>query len=148
MTDRVRTASRRATESPSGGAQTARSSSTLRRACDVKPLLPRRFPAPCRRRRHRHHRSGAARGLPRWPPNRDYSLPWQSGMTGIGYDPKKVGGDIDSIDELLTNPKLKGKVTFLTEFGDTMGLVMLANGDDPSKVTNASFARAVAKIKK
>jgi spermidine/putrescine transport system substrate-binding protein len=85
---------------------------------------------------------------PGWDPNRDYSLPWQSGMTGIGYDPKKVGGDIDSIDELLTNPKLKGKVTFLTEFGDTMGLVMLANGDDPSKVTNASFARAVAKIKK
>ena len=85
---------------------------------------------------------------PGWDPNRDYSLPWQSGMTGIGYDPKKVGGDIDSIDELLTNPKLKGKVTFLTEFGDTMGLVMLANGDDPSKVTNASFARAVAKVKK
>jgi len=85
---------------------------------------------------------------PGWDPNRDYSLPWQSGMTGIGYDPKKVGGDITSIDELLTNPKLKGKVTFLTEFGDTMGLVMLANGDDPSKVTNASFDRAVKKIKK
>src|SRR5206468_13064480 len=61
--------------------------------------------------------------------------------------PKKVGGDINSIDELLTNPKLKGKVTMLTEFGDTMGLVMLANGDDPSKVTDASFDRAVKKIK-
>ena len=85
---------------------------------------------------------------PGWDPDREYSLPWQSGMTGIGYDPKKVGGDISSIDELLTNPKLKGKVTFLTEFGDTMGLVMLANGDDPSKVTNASFDRAVKKIKK
>ena len=69
-------------------------------------------------------------------------------MTGIGYDPTKVGGEINSIDELLTNPKLKGKVTMLTEFGDTMGLVMLANGDDPSKVTNASFDRAVKKIKK
>ena len=48
-----------------------------------------------------------------------------------------------SIDQLLTNPKLKGKVTLLTEFGDTIGLVMLANGDDPSKVTDASFNRAV-----
>jgi spermidine/putrescine transport system substrate-binding protein len=84
---------------------------------------------------------------PGWDPNRDYSLPWQSGMTGIGYDPKKVGGDITSIDELLTNPKLKGKVTMLTEFGDTMGLVMAANGDDPSKVTDASFDRAVKKVK-
>ena len=85
---------------------------------------------------------------PGWDPNRDYSLPWQSGMTGIGYDPKKVGGEITSIEELLTNPKLKGKVTMLTEFGDTMGLVMLANGDDPSKVTDASFDRAVKTIKK
>ena len=84
---------------------------------------------------------------PNWDTNRDYSLPWQSGMTGIGYDPKKVGGEVNSIDELLTNPKLKGKVTMLTEFGDTMGLVMLANGDDPSKVTDASFDRAVKKIK-
>ena len=69
-------------------------------------------------------------------------------MTGIGYDPKKVGGEITSIEELLTNPKLKGKVTMLTEFGDTIGLVMLANGDDPSKVTDASFDRAVKTIKK
>src|SRR5690348_874976 len=84
---------------------------------------------------------------PSWDPHRDYSLPWQSGMTGIGYDPKKVGGEITSVDELLTNPKLKGKVTLLTEFGDTMGLVMAANGDDPSKVTDASFDRAAKKIK-
>ena len=68
---------------------------------------------------------------PGWDPNRDYSLPWQSGMTGIGYDPKKVGGDITSIKELLTNPKLKGKVTMLTEFGDTMGLVMLCERRRP-----------------
>ena len=85
---------------------------------------------------------------PAWDPNREYSLPWQSGMTGIGYDPKKVGGEIDSIDELLTNPKLKGKVTFLTEFADSIGLVMLANGDDPSKVTKASFDRAVKRLQK
>ena len=85
---------------------------------------------------------------PAWDPNREYSLPWQSGMTGIGYDPKKVGGDVNSIDELLTNPKLKGKVTFLTEFADSIGLVMLANGDDPSKVTKASFDLAVKRLQK
>ncbi|HEY7207522.1 MAG TPA: spermidine/putrescine ABC transporter substrate-binding protein [Gaiellaceae bacterium] len=83
---------------------------------------------------------------PNWDPNREYSLPWQSGMTGIGYDPAKVGGDIDSVDDLLTNPKLKGKITLLTEFGDTMGLVMLSNGDDPSHVTKATFDAAKKKI--
>lgn len=85
---------------------------------------------------------------PNWDPNRDYSLPWQSGMTGIGYDPKLVGGDINSVDELLTNPKLKGKVTLLTELSDTMGLVMLSNGDDPSKVTDKTWNAAKAKIQK
>jgi spermidine/putrescine transport system substrate-binding protein len=69
-------------------------------------------------------------------------------MTGIGYDPNKTGGEIDTIEQLLTDPKLKGKVTMLTEFGDTVGLVMLANGDDPSKVTNASFDRAMKTLQK
>jgi spermidine/putrescine transport system substrate-binding protein len=85
---------------------------------------------------------------PSWDPNREYSLPWQSGMTGIGYDPARVGGDINSVTDLLTNPKLKGKVTLLTEFADTMGLVMAANGDDPSNVTPAAFDRAEKMIKK
>ena len=85
---------------------------------------------------------------PGWDPNRDYSLPWQSGMTGIGYDPNKVGGELTSIDELLTNPKLKGKVTLLSELADAVGLVMLANGDDPSKVTGPTYDKAIAKMKK
>jgi spermidine/putrescine transport system substrate-binding protein len=83
---------------------------------------------------------------PNWDPHREYSLPWQSGMTGIGYDPKLVGGDITSVHELLTNPKLKGKITLLTERADTLGLVMAANGDDPSHVTDATFKKAVNTI--
>jgi spermidine/putrescine transport system substrate-binding protein len=85
---------------------------------------------------------------PDWDPNRDYSLPWQSGMTGIGYDPKKVGYDIDSVEQLLTDPKLKGKITLLTEMSDTMGLVMLANGDDPAHVTQKTWNAAKATIQK
>jgi spermidine/putrescine transport system substrate-binding protein len=85
---------------------------------------------------------------PGWDPGRDYSLPWQSGMTGIGYDPNKVGSELTSIDDLLTNPKLKGKVTLLSELADAVGLVMLSNGDDPSKVTKATFDKAIAKMQK
>ena len=85
---------------------------------------------------------------PSWDPNRDYSLPWQSGMTGIGYDPKLVGGDITSLKELLTNPKLKGKVTMLTEMSDSIGATMLMNGDDPTKVTDATFNKAIDTLKK
>jgi spermidine/putrescine transport system substrate-binding protein len=90
----------------------------------------------------------AAQQHPSWDPNRDYSLPWQSGMTGIGYDPNKVGGELTSIDELLTNPKLKGKVTLLSELADAVGTMILADGGDPSKVTKASFDKAIARMKK
>jgi spermidine/putrescine transport system substrate-binding protein len=85
---------------------------------------------------------------PTWDPNRDYSLPWQSGMTGIGYDPNKVGGELTSVDELLTNPKLKGKVTLLSELADSVGVVMLSNGDDPSKVSGPAYDKAIAKMQK
>jgi spermidine/putrescine transport system substrate-binding protein len=85
---------------------------------------------------------------PAWDPNRDYSLPWQSGMTGLGYDPNKVGGELTSVARLLEDPKLKGKVTLLTELADTIGLVMMANGDDPAQVTKTNWNRAVARIQK
>jgi spermidine/putrescine transport system substrate-binding protein len=84
---------------------------------------------------------------PAWDPKREYSLPWQSGMTGIGYN-AKLTKPITSVDQLLTDKKLHGKITLLSEFGDTIGLVMLSNGDDPAKVTDASFSRAIKKIKK
>jgi len=80
---------------------------------------------------------------PAWDPNRQFSLPWQSGLTGIAYNPKFTGGPITSIEQLFTDPKLKGKVTALTEMPDTIGLIMQANGDDPSKVEAEAFDRAI-----
>ncbi len=84
---------------------------------------------------------------PGFDPNRDYSLPWQSGMTGIAYN-DTLTGPVLSIDDLFTNPKLKGKVTCLNSMGDALTLVMLANGDDPTKVTDKSFNAALSRIKK
>ena len=80
---------------------------------------------------------------PGWDPNREYSLPWQSGLTGIAYNPKLAGGDVTTVEQLFTDPKLKGKVTALTEMPDTMGLILQANGDEPSKVEPDAFARGI-----
>jgi spermidine/putrescine transport system substrate-binding protein len=82
---------------------------------------------------------------PTWDPNRDYSLPWQSGMTGIAYN-KKETGPVTTIEQLLTDPALKGKVTCLTEMPDCMGLVMQSNGDDPTKVDPAAFDKAIGTL--
>ena len=84
---------------------------------------------------------------PNFDPNRDYSLPWQSGMTGIAYNDTQTD-PVLSIDDLFTNPKLKGKVTCLNSMGDALTIVMLANGDDPAKVTDKSFNAAFNRIKK
>lgn len=82
---------------------------------------------------------------PAWDPDRDYSLPWQSGFTGIAFN-DKLTDPVLSIDDLLGNPKLKGKVTLLNEMADALSLVMLSNGDDPAKVTDATFDRAMKTI--
>jgi spermidine/putrescine transport system substrate-binding protein len=84
---------------------------------------------------------------PSWDPDRDYSLPYQTYMAGIGYDPERVGKEITSVDDLWA-PKLKGKVTLLSEMPDTTGLVILSQGGSPEKVSKASFDKAIATIKK
>ena len=84
---------------------------------------------------------------PAWDPNRDYSLPWQSYITGIGYDPKKVGGQLTSVEELL-DPALKGKVTMLDSMEDTAALFMLEMGGDVVNPDQAMFNEICEKLKK
>jgi len=86
---------------------------------------------------------------PGFDKDRDYTLPWQSGLTGISYNPKATGGrEIRTIDELLTNRSLKGRVTALTEMRDTMGLLLLSLGKDPANFTDADFSAAIEKLQK
>ena len=90
---------------------------------------------------------GALRNPP-FDPGREYSLPWQSGMTGIATNTKLTGGKaITSVEQLLEDPALKGKVTLQNNMADTFGIVMQANGDDSSNVTDASFEAAYQRIK-
>jgi spermidine/putrescine transport system substrate-binding protein len=84
---------------------------------------------------------------PSFDPDREYTMPWQSGLTGIGFDPDRTGA-ITSVQQLLEDPKLKGKVTLLTEMADTISLVVQANGDDPTSLDDAAFNSAHDRIKK
>jgi spermidine/putrescine transport system substrate-binding protein len=88
-----------------------------------------------------------AQKSPPFDPDRTYSLPWQSGMTGIAWN-EDVTGPVTSVQQLLEDPKLKGKVTMLTEMADSVGLAMLQNGDDPASVTDETFDAAIASIQK
>jgi spermidine/putrescine transport system substrate-binding protein len=88
-----------------------------------------------------------AQASPPFDPNRDYSLPWFSGMDGIAWN-EDLTDPVTTVTQLLEDPKLKGKVGVWNSMGDTLGLVMLENGDDPAKVTDESFDRALAVVQK
>jgi spermidine/putrescine transport system substrate-binding protein len=82
-------------------------------------------------------------------PGRKYSLPWQAGFACIGYNTKATGGKkVETMTQLLTDPALKGKVTLLSEMRDTVGLVLLEQGKDPSNFTDDDFKAAIDMIQK
>ena len=76
---------------------------------------------------------------PKSDPAGAYCLPWQGVMVGIGYNRQATGRDLGSIDDLFA-ADLKGRVGMLTEMRDTIGMILLSLGIDPSAVT--SFAQA------
>ncbi len=81
---------------------------------------------------------------PSFDPERNYTVPWQSGMTGVIVR-KDLAPDITSVNDLF-DPKYKGKVTMLSEMRDTVPLVMKADGIDPVDATDQDWLDAIAKI--
>jgi spermidine/putrescine transport system substrate-binding protein len=82
---------------------------------------------------------------PKLDPNRDFSIPWQSGLTGIWVD-KAQAPDITSVNDLF-DPKYKGRVTMLEEMRDTVPLVMKADGVDLNEATTEDWQAAIDKIR-
>jgi len=81
-----------------------------------------------------------------YDPKRDFTLPWQSGGTGIGYNPKKTGRKLESVNDLF-DPAFKGRVTMLQEPYDTACLVLLGMGIDASTAKIDDILKAIEKIK-
>lgn len=81
-------------------------------------------------------------------PTDDHHAPWQSGMTGLGYD-SAVTGELTSLTSLWTDdPRWTGKVTFLNEMRDAVGLTLIHLGKDPSQATIDDMDAAVAEMQK
>jgi spermidine/putrescine transport system substrate-binding protein len=82
---------------------------------------------------------------PSFDPERKFSVPWQSGMTGIMVN-EKLAPDIRSVNDLF-DPKYKGKVTMLSEMRDTVPLVMKADGVDPASADKQDWLDAIEKLR-
>jgi spermidine/putrescine transport system substrate-binding protein len=82
---------------------------------------------------------------PSWDPERTRSVPWQSGLTGIAYNAKYTG-EVGSFEELMTRGDLKGKISLLSEMGDTMLFMLLLEGADPEDFTSAQWDSAIGRL--
>ena len=80
-------------------------------------------------------------------PGREYSLVWQSGFTGLGYNPELTGRKLTSVMDIF-DPAFAGHVTMLTEMRDTFGLVMAGLGIDPENCTLEDARKTKDQIQK
>ncbi|MFF5017303.1 PotD/PotF family extracellular solute-binding protein [Streptomyces sp. NPDC001165] len=86
---------------------------------------------------------------PDWDPGRAYSYPWQGISTVIAYNKKALDGvEVKSVSDLLDNPKLKGRVGFLSEMRDSIGMTLLDMGKDPANFTDDDFDAVIARLQK
>lgn len=81
-------------------------------------------------------------------PGREYSLPWQSGFTGFGYNSglleRQLGtSEMTSFDQFF-DPRLSGRVTILVEMMDTMGPLLNWQGFDMADFTPDQFDQTLA----
>jgi spermidine/putrescine transport system substrate-binding protein len=86
---------------------------------------------------------------PDWDPGRAYSYVWQGISTVIAYNKKALDGvEVKSVSDLLDNAKLKGRVGFLSEMRDSIGMTLLDMGKDPAKFTTDDYDAAIARLQK
>jgi spermidine/putrescine transport system substrate-binding protein len=82
-----------------------------------------------------------------YDPDRTYTMPWQSGAIGVGYNIKKTGRELRNVKDLF-DPKFKGRVTMLAEPYDSACTVLLGDGIDASQAKIGQILGGIEKIDK
>jgi spermidine/putrescine transport system substrate-binding protein len=90
--------------------------------------------------------AGAAIKSPSYDPGNKYTMAWQSGITGIGWNPKYVKKPPTSFNDLF-NPAYKGKIGMFADNADLPNLALLGIGVDCEKSTPADWKKAADKLK-
>ncbi|MCX4829690.1 MULTISPECIES: ABC transporter substrate-binding protein [unclassified Streptomyces] len=84
---------------------------------------------------------------PAFDPGRKYTVPWQSGITGIAYDRRRLGREIKHVSDLWADD-LAGRVTLLSGLDESFALLMQGNGVDITKWTGADFDKVCDQVEK
>ncbi|WP_407288063.1 spermidine/putrescine ABC transporter substrate-binding protein [Streptomyces sp. BP-8] len=83
---------------------------------------------------------------PHFDPGRTHSVPWQSGITGIAYNRRKLGREIRHTADLWRSD-LRGRVTLLSGLDEAFALLMQGNGVDITRWTGDDFHRMADQIR-
>ncbi|MFJ8824420.1 spermidine/putrescine ABC transporter substrate-binding protein [Streptomyces sp. NPDC102467] len=84
---------------------------------------------------------------PAFDPGRKYTVPWQSGITGIAYNKRRLGREIQHVSDLWSDD-LKGRVTLLSGLDESFALLMQGNGVDITKWTADDFHTVCDQVEK
>jgi spermidine/putrescine transport system substrate-binding protein len=82
---------------------------------------------------------------PAYDPGNRYTVAWQSGFTGIAYDPRRTGRKITSIHDLWS-PDFKGRVGMMTDLNDFGSAGLLYLGADVTNSTPDQWRQAGAAL--
>ncbi|GAA3491780.1 hypothetical protein GCM10018987_58630 [Streptomyces cremeus] len=74
-------------------------------------------------------------------------MPWQSGITGIAYNRKKLGREIKHTSDLW-RPELKGRVTLFSGLDESFSLLMQGLGTDVTQWVADDFHRMCEQVEK
>jgi len=73
-----------------------------------------------------------------------YTVPWQWGTTGIGYNRRRIAGKVDSWAAVFESPATaRGRVSLLREVTDLIGCALIYLGKSPNSTKDADLAEVV-----
>ncbi len=78
-----------------------------------------------------------------WDPNREYSVPWQWGTTGVAVNTTAYSGDINTSAIWLDPPEeLVGKVNVVPEMQDVVSMALMYVGGEPCTTDTEMLRKA------
>src|SRR5829696_4708709 len=83
-----------------------------------------------------------------YDPGNRYTVPWQWGTTGIGFNRKRAGDEVDSWAAVFEpSSAMGGHVTLLREVTDLIGCALIYLGRSPNSIDDADLADVVKLVR-
>ncbi|MFD9815222.1 PotD/PotF family extracellular solute-binding protein [Streptomyces sp. NPDC059080] len=84
---------------------------------------------------------------PSFDPARRHSVPWQSGITGIAYNRRRLGREIRSVSDLW-HDDLRGRVSLFSGIDEAFALLLQGEGVDITRWRSDDFHRMADRLRR